>query len=528
MIKEKELKIIVKERNIKHYINNGFDVKINDIIKIKPENLSNGSVVRITSICSDCGKERVITYYKYNKNLFKYGRFLCHNCSKKQSYLNKYGVDNPMKVKEIQEKVKKTNLKKYGFECSLLSDDVKNKIKKTNLERYGVEFPLENKKVIDRRKNTNMERYGVEHYSKTIDFYKKTYKRWEKDALEKLEKYNIKNFILKNDRTIDIRCDNGHYFNITAKNLYQRNRNKLIYCTICNPLIGIKQSGQEINILNFIKDNYNGDIEENNQSLIKKELDIYIPNLKLAFEFNGIYWHSDLYKDRNYHLEKTELCEEKGIQLIHIYEDEWFNKEKIVKSMILNKLGKTRNKIYGRKCEIHGIDDNKLIREFLEKNHIQGFIGSSVKIGLFYDEELVSLMTFGKRRVSIGKKSTEEGEYELLRFCSKLNTNVIGGAQKLFKYFIENYSPKIITTYADRSWSVGDLYKKLGFQYKGKTQPNYYYFDRTLNRNSRFNFRKDKLVREGYDKNKTECEIMDELKYLRVYNSGNLKFEMKN
>jgi len=133
-------------------------------------------------------------------------------------------------------------------------------------------------------------------------------------------------------------------------------------------------------------------------------------------------------------------------------------------------------------------------------------------------------MTLGKRRVAMGKKSSEEDEYELLRFCSKMNTNVIGGANKLFKYFKDNYKPKMITTYADRSWSNGNLYYNLGFKCKGKTKPNYYYIIDGV-RNYRFNFRKDKLVKEGYSKDKTEHQIMLDRNIYRIYDSGNLIFK---
>jgi len=278
----------------------------------------------------------------------------------------------------------------------------------------------------------------------------------------------------------------------------------------------------------FIKNNYKLNIIDKSRNIIHPyELDIYIPDLKIAFEFNGLYWHNELYKDKKYHLNKTELCEKNGIQLIHIYEDDWLYKQDIVKSIILNKLGKSINKIYARKTEVRDITDNKLVREFLDKNHLQGFIGSSVKLGLFINNELVSLMTFGKRRVTMGKKGTNEDDYELLRFCSKLNTNIIGGANKLFKYFVKNHKPKEITTYADRSWSNGNLYKQMGFNYEGKTEPNYYYIIDRI-KHYRFNFRKDKLIKEGFDPFSTERQIMLDRKIYRIYDSGNLKYTYEN
>ena len=185
-------------------------------------------------------------------------------------------------------------------------------------------------------------------------------------------------------------------------------------------------------------------------------------------------------------------------------------------------LGKS-SKIYARKCKIKEISNNEQIRNFLNNNHLQGFVGSKIKIGLFYEDELVSMMTFGLLRKFMGQK-TIEGSYEMLRFCNKLNTNVVGGASRLFKYFIENYSPKEVISYADRSWSQGHLYEKLKFKLEHKTPPNYYYVIDKLYRKHRFNFRKDKLIREGADPNKTEHEIMLEKGMFRIYDSGSLKY----
>ena len=191
--------------------------------------------------------------------------------------------------------------------------------------------------------------------------------------------------------------------------------------------------------------------------------------------------------------------------------------------MILNKLNKTPNKIYARKTELREVTSGKLVREFLDKNHIQGFIGSKIKLGLYYNNELVSLMAFGSRRVAMGKRTTNVGEYELLRFCNTINTNVLGAASKLFKYFVEKYKPDEITTYADRTFSQGKLYRTLGFNYIGKTEPNYFYIIDGI-RKHRFNFRKDVLIKNGFDGSKTEHQIMLDRNIYRIFDSGNLKF----
>ncbi len=313
-------------------------------------------------------------------------------------------------------------------------------------------------------------------------------------------------------------CEKGHIFKINYILLNSRRRSDTILCTHCNP-INKSISGLEIDLLNFIKDNYKNKIIENDRNLIKTELDIYLPDLNIAFEFNGLYWHSELHKAKKYHLEKTEKCLEKGIQLIHVWEDDWIYKQDIIKSMILNKLGKTPNKIFARKCEVKEITDNILIRDFLNKNHIQGFVGSKIKLGLFYNNELVSLMTFGKNRLGIGKTNTYD--YELLRFCNKKYNNVVGGASKLFNYFIKKYNVNEINSYADRSYSNGDLYTKMNFIKKHTTKESYHYVIDKI-RKHRFNFRKSKLDGIG-----TEHNIMNSKNIYRIYNSGHICYVWK-
>ena len=243
----------------------------------------------------------------------------------------------------------------------------------------------------------------------------------------------------------------------------------------------------------------------------------------MAFEYNGLYWHSDVFKDRKYHINKTKSCYENDIKLIHIWEDEWINKEDIVMSRIKNLLGGSKI-IYARKCKIAEID-KKTSDQFLKDNHIQGSVISKNNIGLYYDDDLVSVMTFGSLRKNLGYCS-KEGHHELLRFCNKLGTSVIGGASKILKYFIRNYKPVNIISYADISWSNGSLYKKLGFDEIGITDPNYFWVKNGI-RYNRFSFRKDILVKEGYDPNLSESEIMRERGYYKIYNCGNLKFELK-
>ena len=283
-------------------------------------------------------------------------------------------------------------------------------------------------------------------------------------------------------------------------------------------------SKKEKEVLEFLS-NYVECDNTNREVLNNKELDVYIPSKRVAIEFNGLYWHNSKFKNSNYHLDKLNDCEEKGIKLIQIFEDEWDNKQEITKSRLLNILNLTKRKIFARKTEIREVNSS-LSMKFLRENHIQGELGSSIKLGLFYNNELVSLMTFGSLRKNLGQ-TKKEGSWELLRFCNKLNTTVVGGASKLFKNFIENYSPKEVITYADRRWSNGEMYKHLGFNFEENTKPSYFYVA-NKKRENRFKYRKSELIKQGFNKNISEKEIMEGRNILRIYDCGTKRFKFIN
>ena len=274
-------------------------------------------------------------------------------------------------------------------------------------------------------------------------------------------------------------------------------------------------------------------ISRNNRDVLNddKELDLYIPDLSLAIEFNGLYWHSEIFKEDNYHQEKYEECLNNGIRLIQIFEDEWFNKQNIVKDRLKNILGLTKNKIYGRKCTIKKLE-NKDVRNFLDDNHIQGYCNAQVIYGLFYNtgfcEELVSLMSFSKPRINLGRKQTSDNVYELLRFVSLKDYSVIGGASKLLKHFIKEHKPQEIYSYCDLRWSQGTLYSTLGFEEVSISKPNYFYVS-GLKRYNRFKFRKDILIKDyGCPQDMTEKEFMrDIMKMKRIYDAGTKLFQFK-
>ena len=224
------------------------------------------------------------------------------------------------------------------------------------------------------------------------------------------------------------------------------------------------------------------------------------------------------FPNRKHHLERTKKYEERGLQIIQIYSDEWFNKQEICKSRLCNLFEKNNVRIYARKCIIKEID-NKTGKKFCDENHIQGGINSLFNLGLYYNDEIIAVMTFGNLRKNLGSKK-EEGHYELLRFCTKSNLSVIGGASKLFKYFIRQYNPLEILSYADRRWSTGKLYKTIGFNFMKETEPNYFYIVDGVRKN-RFSFRKDELVRKyGCSINDTEHNFCKTNGWYRIYDCG--------
>jgi G:T-mismatch repair DNA endonuclease (very short patch repair protein) len=280
-------------------------------------------------------------------------------------------------------------------------------------------------------------------------------------------------------------------------------------------LNGTSRSEKEVK--EFI-DSLGIEYKENNKQIIKPyELDIYIPEKKIAIEYNGLYWHSSGSKETDneklkYHLMKTDMCEEKGIQLLHIFENEWTDtsKKEIWKSVIRHKLGLSK-RIYARNCVIKEVS-TKTANDFCEVNHLQGKCVASFAFGLFYDNELVQVVTFGKSRYN---KSVD---LELLRMCSKINTCIIGGASKLLKDF--NF-----ISYANRRWSYGKVYETLGMKLTTISPPCYYYIDKDkLYHRSSFMKHKLKDKLEIFDQNKTEVENCYVNGLRRIWDSGNLVY----
>lgn len=431
-----------------------------------------------------------------------------------------YGVTHPLKSDIIKERAAQTNIKNWGVKNVSQSNIVNEKKKTTTLKNYGVEYTFQSEEIKNKIVTTIRDKYNVDHYVESDEnrlLIKNNMCLKRKSFWAKYFNIDISNIIISgNTITIKNLCEIHDSFNINRYNLYNRT---IVYqfeniCTICNP-ISENASVKENEIRDFIENELK--IKTEKIKINNKEIDIYISDNKLGIEFNGLYWHSDLHKDNDYHLNKTKLCEEKGIQLLHIFEDEWIHKKEIVKSIIRSKLDVIINEISIIECQIVKID-NKTCKNFLTENHIEGHINSKIKIGLLHNNELVFIMCFNK---------INNGKYELLRYCNKLNNTITNGANELLKYFTETYHPKIITTLVDRRYSQGNLYKQLGFSFIKNIKPKYFYFKmKEMIRYGYFDFKKNLLIKEGFDSSKTEFEIMEELGYTKIHDCGYMKFEV--
>jgi hypothetical protein len=537
MIIDKYCTIKINSKNIEYYKIKGYDTE-NKEIEIETKDLTPGSHKVINVKCDICNKEKSITWKEYYKSYSNGFLYCCSSkCSQyknKKTNLERYGVDNPTKSKDILKKREESNIKKYGVKNTLELKSVKESIKKTNIEKYGVDNPTKNKDIYKKVRKTINEKFGNEVFFKTNFFkdkkenYYRQYnnKNFLENRISELKYMGIDMISVDSDNKYIISCTKGHTYSITNDVLYKRvNVYNVEPCTICNKIDNF--SYKELELYDFIKSIYNGVVLRNVRDVIKPyEIDIFIPDLKIGIEFNGVFWHSDRYKDKDYHKSKHDKSVESGIKLIQIWEDDWVYKRDIIKSILENKLKLTKKRIFARKCQIIKYDNNKLTKSFLEKNHLQGDCKSNIKIGLLFNDELVALMTFSKNRYGVGHLVGDN--YELTRFVTKKGLIVVGGASKLLNFFKKNYEFETLISFSDCDISDGDMYLSIGFKLHSFIKPTYYYIINGK-REHRFKWRKGNLLKKGIIKeNETEFECMDRIKISRVYNSGHRKFIIKS
>jgi len=493
----------------------------------------------MSNICENPECLNIKRYNKYKKIYYKTCsdkcRYIIANKNKKfklqyydsaylESYIDdkifdfkKLSIDLNISIRSARQHIKRLNLdienKKQFSKISL--DKILtylNKDNTINFNKIKKEFKIGHSQILKVFHSHNIEfktnRFDIINY----ELY------FNKEFIEKKFINKEKNFLLNEFCTFFNVLSNAAYLKLNELDIkYQKN---------------VQTSYNERQIVHYIKSlNIKKDIKLNDRSF-GKEMDILIDNI--GIEYNGLIYHShgksqytmlnNPNDDKNRHLKKTQLCEDNNINLLQIFENEWNDpiKNEIWKSVISYKLG-ISNKIGARKCiikEISSIDK----KQFLIENHLQGNCNSSINIGLFYNNNLVSIMTFSKSRYN--KKT----EFELLRFCNKRFLTIQGGFSKLLNYFEKKYNNPIIISYANRRWSDGNLYEINNFKLQYNTPPNYFYFK--LNKNilySRLKFQKHKLAKilEVFDENQTETENMYNNDYRKIYDSGN-KVYIKN
>lgn len=456
--------------------------------------------------CRMCGSKTKFLGFRKG-----YREFCSHKCMnmckdiqerKKITCRKNYGTDNPMNSLEVKEKMKQTCLEKYGVENCFQSPELMKKSKKTCQKKYGTDYANQSSevkhKIIETKRRKIIEKY--------------------KDIISITPGSGIDTYIMKcPDPNCNLCVEKT--FKIDSGILYDRSRLGADLCTTRTPVgAHIRNTGLEKFIRDILDSNNIEYITNDRKILNGKELDVYIPGRKIAIECNGVYWHSKL--DMLYHYNKWVECKEKGIQLLSIWEDWVTNKPDIIKSIILSKLNIYDKYIGARECMVRPVA-SKDARNFLDENHIQGFCSSTLRYGLYYNNELVSLMCFKKINNPTSKKNIG---WELLRFCTKISWHISGGASRLLSYFRKDHDENIIS-YASHDISNGNLYESLGFQHVGEIKTCYWYVhNQTHKRFHRSSFTKKELVSRGFDPNLTEKQIMSNSDYFRIYDSGQSKY----
>jgi len=464
------------------------------------------------------------------------------------------------KNKKIQ--LEKTNIEKYGVKSNLNLDSCKTARNNALIKKYGACTPFGdknikeqikenykiNKDVInDKTKYTKLEKYGNENFNNRKKMNKTCIEKYGENWQKKFVKSGIDSPKVSHYTNLDKFFDSEFIIKKFVTNKYFLQEEFMEFFNCSYSVVNRKK--RELNITKPVKFNrfkthnkiYNwlseyDNILFNDRQIIKPlELDLFSEKYKFAIEYDGLMFHSygisnnnmfnNLDKiNKNKHLNKTLLCNEKNIQLFHIFENEWKDpkKQKIWKSLILNKIGNSV-KIGARKCVIKEVKADEA-RTFIDNNHLQGYRKAKHKIGLYYEEELVSIMTFG---IPLYNK---ECDIELYRFCSKLGFSIQGGASKLLSYFKKNYIYNNLLSYANLRWSEGNVYKKLGFKFIENTPPNFFWFK--VNENilyTREKFQKHKLsnLLTEFDKDKTADLNMFLSNYRKIYDCGNKKYILK-
>lgn len=447
-----------------------------------------------------------------------------------------------------KEKTKKTCLKKYGCENPMQNEKVKNsfvnyfsipenqkKIQDKREKETGVRFTGQLQEVKDKIRHTCIERYGVEssvqtHVAKEnlrISRIKKQTSKYEDivDCGEHNDEYMYKCSCPHHNCS---KCNDKYYW-IETQMYFDRRRDGTEPCTHLLPARTNSGPSSLENIVCEWLDEYNIYYERSRRDILPsgQEIDIYIPSKRIAIECNGEWYHCSKFKPYNYHFKKWSECKEIGIQLLSMW-GVWINFSKeITKSILLSKLGIYNRRLYARKCKLNEISSS-VCNKFLNENHIQGASKSKIYLGLYYNNELVSVMTFNRGIKCSGRKEYGKDVWDLARFCSLKGTCVVGAAGKLLKYFIRKYNPSTIQSYSSNDISDGGLYVTLGFKQNSFSQSYWYYDVRGKKRYHRSAWTKSRLKKMGLiNEEETEECAMYRNGFLKNYDSGQTKWVWK-
>lgn len=513
-----------------------------------------------TSICVICNRK--FEYICSPNEKPKTCSIECQGELRKLTVKKKYGVDNVSKLQEVKDKISEVNsservrtkreatcMRKYGVYNPAKNSEIRKKLstimksenylkgrEATCLERYGYKNPMKNESVKKKRELTCVSKYGIKGHFPT------------KEVLSKkmIDGSKVDNYLsFKNDPITYIKT---HYKNNPTISTLENDlgvTNTPIYDILvahnASDLLDHTYSTMESDVVDYIYSlDSNIKIIRNDRNMISPyELDIYLPEYNIAFECNPACTHNSSVNDpwgsppkhHLYHYNKSLKCEDKGIFLFHIFGYEWKNKNDIIKSMIRTLLNKNNIKIGARKCDICEITHTEC-KNFLDKHHRQGGLTAPIRLALKYNNEIVSVMTFGKMRPGMGAELGDHGVYELSRFCSLQNHQIQGAASKLLNHFIKQYNPQKIISYSDFAHTRGTLYKTLNFTHTNTSTPSYIWTD--INDNIYYHrmrcqkrFLRKLLNDYTIDiENNTENEIMIEYGFVRVYDCGVKRWEM--
>ena len=313
-----------------------------------------------------------------------------------------------------------------------------------------------------------------------------------------------------NSKKVWLVCSNGHSYSTYIDSLV---RSKFESCPHCSHFV----SSGSLELQKMLE-NHGVTVQLEYVMPSGKRLDLYLPENNIAIEYNGIYWHSEQFVGKDYHKDKYKECELLGIRLFFVWEDDWLNKKEIVSSMILKKLGLLDQiKINARDCSICTIDKD-VAKDFLDKNHIQGYVSGFKYLCLKTKSgEVVAVMVLRQsgKNILISRYAT--------------NFNVRGGFTKLLKYVERTEHFEYLETFSDNGVSDGSLYKNSGFTYAYELKPTFYCVYGSK-RYHKFNFRSDRFVRDSdleYIEGLTERELQDLNGIRRIYDAGKIKWIKK-